>query len=99
LEDEERGGLESEDKSGTILDEDDFGITPPEDIPDDEESGIIPPEDISVFAEDKFSATDETGCSGPEDSGTFDSDESCDSIADEFGVSPSKSDAKADEER
>ena len=92
MEDEERGGLESEDKSGTILYEDDIGNISPEDISVDEESGITPPDDISISA-------DEIGCSAPEDSGAFDSDESGSSIADEFGVSPSKSDAKADEER
>ena len=89
MEDEERGGLESEDKSGTILDEDDIGNISPEDISVDEEPGITPPDDISISA-------DEIGCSAPEDSG---SDERGSSIADEFGVSPSKSDAKADEER
>ena len=39
MEDEERGGLESEDKSGTILDEDDIGNISPEDISVDEEPG------------------------------------------------------------
>ena len=39
MEDEERGGLESEDKSGTILDEDEFGNITPEDISADEECG------------------------------------------------------------
>ena len=39
MEDEERGGLESEDLSGSILDEDDCGIMPPEDISADEECG------------------------------------------------------------
>ena len=62
MEDEERGGLESEDKSGTTLDEDDFGNITPEDI----------------------SADEECGGSMPEDSGTFDSDESCDSNADDI---------------
>ena len=77
MEDEERGGLESEDKSGTILDEDDFGNITPEDISDDEECGIPPPDDISISAE-------EIGSSVPEDSGTFDSDESGSSIADDI---------------
>ena len=76
MEDEECGGLESEDKSGTILDEDDFGNIAPEDISADEEPGITPPDDISISAE-------EIGCSTPEDSGTFDSDESRGSNADE----------------
>ena len=69
MEDEERGGLESEDKSGTILDEDDIGNISPEDISVDEEPGITPPDDISISA-------DEIGCSAPKDSGAFDSDES-----------------------
>jgi hypothetical protein len=81
LEEEGDSILEEDSGGGSILEDEERGGLESEDLSgsilDEDDFGITPPDDISISAE-------EIGCSAPEDSGTFDSDESCDSNADDI---------------